>query len=140
MGDTMSNHRITRLIVAGAIGAGGLAALTALPVAQAGAASVPINVTLNCSGSSKINLQLQREDNGTVSVDFGVDMAHHKAGVHWHVTETNNGTTSVNNSVKTIRDGSFSITSVLAPATSETVIGTGVNPGICETCNVSGTV
>ena len=136
----MSNHRFTRLIVAGAVGAGGLAAVTALPVAQAGAASVPVNTTLRCSGTSMVNLQLQREDTGRVSVDFGVDMVRHKGGVQWHVTETNNGSTFVNKSVKTIRDGSLSITSVLAPAASNTVVGTAVNPSTGETCHVSGTV
>ena len=136
----MPKNRITRLIIAGAIGTGGLAAVTALPVTQAGAASVPVNITLKCSGTSMVNLQLQREDTGKVSVDFGVDMARHKAGIQWHVTETNNGSTFVNRSVTTIRDGSFSITSVLAPAVSNTVAGTAVNPSTGETCHVSGTV
>lgn len=136
----MPKNRITRLIVAGAIGTGGLAAVTALPVAQAGAASVPVNITLKCSGTSMVNLQLQREDTGKVSVDFGVDMARHKAGVQWKVAETNNGTTFVNKPVKTIRDGSFSITSVLAPAASNAVVGTAVNPASGESCSISATV
>jgi hypothetical protein len=140
MEHSMSNHRITRLIVVGAVGAGGVAAVTALPVTQAGAASAPVNITLKCSGTSMVNLQLQREDTGKVSVDFGVDMARHKAGVQWNVTETNNGVTFVNKSVKTIRDGSFSITSVLAPAASNAVVGTAVNPITGETCGISGTV
>ena len=136
----MSNRTFTRLIVAGAIGTGALAAVTTLPAVQAGAAGAPVNVTLKCSGSSMVNLQLQREDTGKVSVDFGVDMARHKAGVQWKVAETNNGTTFVNKSVKTIRDGSFSITSVLAPAASNAVVGTAVNPASGESCSISATV
>jgi len=140
MENPMSNHRIIRLIVAGAIGAGGLAAVTTLPVTQAGAASVPVNTTVRCNGTSMVNLQLQREDTGQVSVDFGVDMARHTGGVRWHVTEKNNGSIFVNKSIKTIGDGSFSITTVLAPAASNTVVGTAVNPITGETCHVSGTV
>ncbi len=136
----MPNHHVTRCIVAGIIGTGALTAVTALPVAEAGATSVPVNITLKCSGTSKVNLQLQREDTGKVSVDFGVDMAFHKVGVPWRVTETNNGTTFVTKSVRTIRDGSFSISRVLPPASPVTVVGTAVNANTGETCHVSGTV
>jgi hypothetical protein len=136
----MLKNRMTRVIAACTAGTAGLGALAVLPASQAGAASAPVNITLKCSGASLVNLQLQREDTGKVSVDFGVDMARHKAAVQWKVTETNNGTTFVNKSVRTIRDGSFSISSVLAPAPSTTVVGTAVNATSGETCNVSGTV
>jgi len=136
----MSKKHITRIIAAAAVGTAGLGALAVMPIAQAGAASAPVNITLKCSGTSLVNLQLQREDTGMVSVDFGVDMARHKAGVVWHVTESNNGTSFVNKSVKTIRDGSFSITRLLAPAASNTVVATAVKSASGETCSISGTV
>ena len=136
----MSKKHITRIIAAAAVGTAGLGALAVMPIAQAGAASEPVNITLKCSGTSLVNLQLQREDTGMVSVDFGVDIARHKAGVVWHVTESNNGTSFVNKSVKTIRDGSFSITRLLAPAASNTVVATAVKSASGETCSISGTV
>jgi hypothetical protein len=136
----MSNFRIPRSIAVGTLGIAGIAAGLALPAVRAGAATAPVNITARCSGSSTANLQLQREDTGAVSVDFGVDMARHKAGVQWHVTETDNGTVFVNKSVKTIRDGSFSVTSTRPPAASKTVVGTAVNPSTGESCSISGTV
>ncbi len=59
-----------------------------MPVATAGAATPPVNITAQCSGTSTVNLQLQRKDTGKLSVDFGVDMARHKAGVQWKGGET----------------------------------------------------
>jgi hypothetical protein len=136
----MPIRHLTRLAAAGAIGLAGFGVAALVPVASASAATTSINLNAKCSGSSVGNLQVQREDTGALSVDFGVDMARHKAGVQWNVTETNSGVTFVNKSVKTIRDGSFSITSVLAPAASNAVVGTAVNPISGETCGISGTV
>jgi len=136
----MSNHRLSRLVSAGAVAAGGLA-VAVVPAATAGAAPAPVNTTVKCSGTSTANLQLQREDTGKLSVDFGVDMARHKAGVQWKVTETDNGTTFVTTTAKTIRDGSFSITRLLVPAAgANTVVGTATNPLTGESCTVHGTV
>jgi len=137
----MSNHRLTRAIAAGAVGIAGLGAAIAVPVATAGAATPPVNITAKCSGTSTVNLQLQREDTGRLSVDFGVDMARHKAGVQWKVTETDNGTTFVSKTAKTIRDGSFSITSLLTPqAGLNTVTGTAVNATSGETCTLTASI
>ena len=112
-----------------------------MPVATAGAATPPVNITAKCSGTSMVNLQLQREDTGKLSVDFGVDMARHRAGVQWRVTETDNGTTFVSKTAKTIRDGSFSITSLLTPqAGLNTVTGTAVNATSGETCTLTASI
>ena len=136
----MSNDRLSRLVIAAAVAGGGLA-VAVLPATTAGAATPPVTVTVKCSGTSTANLQLQREDTGRLSVDFGVDMARHKAGVQWKVTETDNGTTFVSTTDKTIRDGSFSITRLLVPAAgANTVVGTATNPVTGESCTVHGTV
>lgn len=136
----MANRRFTRTIVAGAIGAGGL--IAAAPTTLAGAAT-PAAVVVNakCSGSSMSNLQLQREDTGRLSVDFGVDMARHKAGIQWRISGTDNGTPFVNATVKTIRDGSFSVTRLLTPATGiNAVVATASNAATGETCSISGSI
>ena len=131
----MSNHRLIGAIAAGAIGFAGLGAAVAVPVATAGAGTPPVNNTAKCSGSSTANLQLQREDTGQLSVDFGVDMARNQAGVGWKVTEKDNGTIFVNKTAKTIGDGSFSITRLRTPfAGLNTVKGTAVNATTGETC------
>lgn len=137
----MSKHRLTRTIAAGAVGFAGLGAAIAMPVATAGAATPPVNITAKCSGSSTVNLQLQREGTGKLGVDFGVDMARHKAGVQWKVTESDNGTTFVNKTAKTIRDGSFSITTLLAPVAGlNTVTGTASNATTGETCTLTASI
>ena len=137
----MSNHRMTRIIAAGAIGATGLGALVALPTVQAGAATGPVVVNAKCSGTSVANLQLQREDTGMLSVDFGVDMARPVAGVPWKVTVTDNGTTFVNKTKLTIPDGSFSVSRIIAPAVgTNTVVGHAVNTRSGQTCTVTGSI
>ena len=137
----MSNHRVTRAIATGAVGFAGLGAAIAVPVAAAGAATPPVNITAKCSGTSTVNLQLQREDTGKLSVDFGVDMARHKAGVQWKVIETDNGRTFVNKTARTIQDGSFSITSLLTPhAGLNSVTGTAVKATTGETCTLMASI
>ena len=82
------------------------AALTlgTLGIAAPAHAATPTGVVVNrhCSNTSLGNLQLQREDTGKISVDFGVDMARHTAGVTWKVKETRNGVVFVNRSTRTI--------------------------------------
>jgi hypothetical protein len=137
----MSHHRLARLIVAGTVAAGGAAGLTTLAAGQSGAAGSAVNITAKCTGTSAGNLQIQRERAHTLSVDFGVDMARHKAGVQWKVAETDNGSTFVSTTAKTIRDGSFSITKqVTSAAAANTVVGTAVNPATGETCSITGTL
>jgi len=139
----MSNRRITNLIAAGVIGAAGLGTLAVLPAAHAGAAtrSGSVNINVKCSGSSVANLQVQREDTGKLGVDFGVDMARHKAGVPWKVTLSDNGSVFVNTTVRTISDGSFSVSPSINPkAGTNTIVGKAVNLVTHETCTIKGSL
>ena len=133
----MTTTRLTRFIAAGAVSAAGLGAMVALPAEQAGAAVQSIDVNARCTGTSVANLQVQREDTGKLSVDFGVDMARHVAGVTWRVVETDNGSVFVNTTTRTISDGSFSISSLIAPkAGTNTVVGRAVNLVTHEYCAI----
>ncbi len=120
----------------------------ALSVATLGAAlpahaATPRSVVVNghCSKTSRDNLQLQREDNGKLSVDFGVDMARHTAGVAWKVKASDNGTVFVNGTKRTIADGSFSVSRVLTPkAGSNHIVATASNAATGETCSITATI
>jgi hypothetical protein len=90
-----------------------------------------------CSKGSAYSLQVQREDTGQVSVDWGVDMARHVAGIKWAVHETRNGITFVNGTVKTISDGSWSITSTLNPQPTNLITATAKNPATGEVCSAT---
>ncbi len=79
----MQNHRFNRLIATGAIGLAGLGLVAMLPAASASAAPSSFNVNRNW-GTSVANIQVQREDTGLLSVDFGVDMAKH---TRWRALE-----------------------------------------------------
>lgn len=137
----MSTRRITRLVTAGALGLAGLGTFALVPVASASAATPSININARCSGTSVSNLQAQREDTGAVSVDFGVDMARHTAGIPWKITESRNGTGFVSVTVKTVTDGSFSVTRVLSPlAGTNTIAARAVNAKTGETCSITGSL
>ena len=135
----MRKPRIAALVtlVAGITSAG--AVLAGTPAH----AATPTQVVANarCSRTSWANLQVQREDTGKLSIDFGVDMAVHKAGVVWKAKITDNATTVYSGLPKTIADGSFSVTRVIAPqAGANHVTGTASNPATGETCKVSATL
>ena len=133
----MSHRRISHLVVPAVIGLATIASATAIPVASAAAATSSVNVNARCSGSSVSNLQVQREDTGKLSVDFGVDMARHTAGVPWKVVQKDNGTVFANGITKTISDGSFSITRVIAPKPgTNTITATAKNALTGETCTI----
>jgi len=137
----MTSHRMTRIIAAGAIGAAGMGAVVALPTVQAGAATGSVVVNAKCSGTSVANLQLQREDTGKLSVDFGVDMVRPVAGVPWKVSAKDNGTIFVSTTKLTISDGSFSVSRVILPAAgTNKVVGHAVNTRTGETCTVTGSI
>ncbi len=134
----MSHRRIVHFVISGAIGVAGLGSVAAIPVAAASAATGSVTVDAKCSGSSVGNLQVQREDTGKLSVDFGVDMARHTAGVSWKVTESDNGSVFVTSVARTISDGSFSITRLIAPKPgTNAVVAKAVNPLTGETCKIS---
>jgi hypothetical protein len=136
----MHSRRITATVLsvtAGLVSAGILVGGTPVHAAT----PAPVVVNARCSGSSRANLQLQREDTGRLSIDFGVDMAAHKAGVVWKATVVDNTATVYMGSPKTIFDGSFSVTRVVNPqAGANKVTGTATNPATGETCRVAGTI
>jgi hypothetical protein len=130
----MFKRRLATVALSAAIG--GSALLASVP---AHAASGVI-VNGHCSGSSLYSLQVQKEDTGKISVDWGVDMARHTAGVAWHVTEADNGRGFVNTTVKTIADGSFSITRLLAPQATNKITASAHNAATGETCSAHATI
>ena len=121
------------------LGVGGIGLTGASAATRPHASSV--NVTVPCSQGSLGNLQVQREDNGQLSIDVGVDMARHSAGVAWKVKVTDNGTVVANSIVRTVSDGSFSVTRLLSPkAGANHVVFTATNLKSHETCSIQGTV
>jgi hypothetical protein len=111
---------------------------TALPAHAASPTAVVVN--RHCAGKSVANLQLQREDTGQISVDFGVDMARHTTGVPWKIKESRNGTVFVDRTLRTIRDGSFSTSSLLAPKSVNHIAATARNRVTGEICTISTTL
>jgi hypothetical protein len=103
--------------------------------ASAAGAARTVVASGHCSRTSTYSLQVQREDTGQISVDWGVDMTAHVAGVAWHVTEVNNGKVFVNQTKRTAPDGSFSITRLLAPQNTTTITATATNPATGERCS-----
>ena len=121
----------------------GLLAAGAVATGTPAGAATPTQVVANakCSGRSWANLQVQREDTGKLSIDFGVDMAVHKAGVPWKASITDNTTSVYSGTVKTIYDGSFSVTRVITPlAGANKVTGKAKNTVTGETCTVTATL
>jgi hypothetical protein len=130
-----------RRILPAALGLGASAAIALAPWTVASAAPTNVVVNGHCTGTSVDNLQVQREDTGKLSIDFGVDMARHVKGVAWSVHETDNGTAFVSKTVYTLSDGSFSITRAITPSSgSNTIVGTATNPKSGESCTLSATV
>ena len=124
-------------IPVGAITAGGAGASASAHTAKTSA----VVVNRRCSKGSLGNLQLQREDTGKLSVDFGVDMARHTAGVAWKVKGTDNGTALFATTMHTISDGSFSITRVVTPkAGVNHIVAIAANPATGETCSLSASI
>jgi hypothetical protein len=114
-------------ITAGAVGAS----------APARTAATAVVVNGRCSKGSLSNLQVQREDTGKLSTDFGVDMARHTAGVAWKVKGTDNGVAFFATTVHTISDGSFSITRLITPKPGVNhIVAIAANPKTGETCSL----
>jgi hypothetical protein len=123
-------------------------ALLALPAAAAvgalgftvpahAATPAPVNKNVVCSQGSTANLQLQREDTGKLSVDFGVDMKSHVAGIAWKVKESNNTIAFVKTTEYTLADGSFSVTRRITPVSGVNhIVATATNPATGETCRI----
>jgi hypothetical protein len=134
-------RKLVTAVLAGSVplglGAAGMNTASAATAARA----TSLDHSVRCSKTSLANLQVQREDNGKVSVDAGVDMARHVAKVPWRMKVTDNGTTLANATVHTISDGSFSVTREVAPrASANHVVFVATNLRTGETCRMNGTV
>jgi hypothetical protein len=107
----------------------------AIPVQAATKLAVTGNGT--CSLGSRSNLQVQREDNGKLSIDFGVDMVTHVAGVKWTYRVTDNRSAVMKGTSSTVTDGSFSVTRAITPRTGPNhIVATAKNSATGETCRI----
>jgi hypothetical protein len=131
---------VTTLAVAGAMSLGAAAAGASVAAASPKVSSV-VNTSAKCTKGSVGNLQVQREDTGQLSIDMGVDMSRHVSGVPWKVKAYDNGSLIANATVRTVSDGSFSITRLISPkAGSNHVVFYATNLRTGETCRLNGTV
>ena len=130
---------VTTLAIAGAMSLGAVA--TGASVAAASPKGSSVNNSAKCTKGSVGNLQIQREDTGKLSIDMGVDMSRHSSGVPWKVKAYDNGSLIANAKVRTVSDGSFSITRLISPkAGSNRVVFYATNLRTGETCKLTGTV
>ena len=137
----MSIRPRTIAALAAAMTLGTTAAGVGAAAAAAPGPRASINKTASCTKGSLANLQAQREDTGKLSVDVGVDMSRHASGVPWKVKVTDNGKTLANATVRTISDGSFSITRTLKPIAGKNhIVFTATNLRTGERCVMNGTV
>lgn len=97
----------------------------------------PVTRNSTCSLGSLSNLQVQREDNGTLSIDFGVDMVTHSAGVNWTYRIVDNRTVVMRGTSSTIADGSFSVSRAITPRTGPNrIVAIAKNAATGETCRI----
>jgi hypothetical protein len=90
-----------------------------------------------CSLGSVSNFQVQREDNGKLSIDFGVDMATHAAGVNWTYRVTDNRSLVIKGTSSTAADGSFSVTRTITPRSGTNhIVATAKNTTTGEICRI----
>jgi len=129
-------QKLTALAVVGAMSAA--SAATGLSAAGAATAATSANVTKACSKGSTANLQVQREDSGVLSVDVGVDMARHVGAAPWRISGYDNGKQVERATVRTISDGSFSVTRLIAPlGGTNRVVFFATNLRTGETCRLN---
>jgi hypothetical protein len=134
----MTKHRILSLLIPATIG---LASLGATAPAHAAPLAAQVNVAGHCTGTSRSVLQANREDNGTLSVDFSIDMARHRAGVAWKLTLADNGTTFASGTKRTGPDGSLDFNRSVNPKPgANTISAKGTNPTTGETCTATATL
>lgn len=94
-----------------------------------------------CSLGGLSNIQVQREDNGTLSIDFGVDMATHTSGVAWTYRVVDNRSVVMKGTSSTIADGSFSVTRSITPWTGPNhFVAIAKSPATGEICRIRVTV
>ena len=113
-----------------------VAAVTAGAIPAQAAAKSAVTRTGTCSMGRLSNLQFQREDNGTISIDFGVDMVTHRSGVNWSYRVVNNGSVVMKGTASTIADGSFSVTRAIPYSRSSHIVATAKNSANGELCRI----
>jgi hypothetical protein len=129
----MRISRTTPVLLPAALAIGLFA--TVMPAQASTKPATVVNGT--CSKGSLSNLQVQREDNGTLGIDFGVDMSAHTSGVNWVVKVMDNRTLVYRGNALTISDGSFSISKAIAPRTGANhIVATARNSATGETCKI----
>ena len=129
----MRSRRLASIIVPVTL----VAAVTAGAMPAQAAAKPAVTRNSACSMRSLSNLQVQREDNGTLNIDFGVDMVTHTSGVTWTYRVVDNRSVVMSGTASTIADGSFSVTRALTPMTrSNHIVATAKNAATGETCRI----
>jgi len=134
-------QKLTTVALAGTMSLGLAAAGASAASASTRPKASSINLNAACSKGSLGNLQVQREDTGKLSIDVGVDMTRHAAGVPWTFKVTDNGTTVATGTARTIGDGSFSVSKLMWPKSGVNhFVFTAKNLKTGETCRLAGTV
>jgi len=129
----MRSRRIASLIIPVSL----VTALAAGVVPAQAAAKPAVTRNSPCSKGSTGNLQVQREDNGMLSIDFGVDMVTHTPSVNWTYRVMDNRSVVMKGTTSTIADGSFSVTRAIAPLTGTNhIVATARNTTTGETCRI----
>lgn len=134
-------QKLTTVALAGSmsLGLAAIGASAASASTRPKAASIVRNAA--CSKGSLGNLQVQREDTGKLSIDVGVDMTRHTAGIPWTFRVTDNGATIATGTTHTISDGSFSVSKLMWPKSGANhFVFTAKNLRTGETCKLLGTV
>ena len=134
-------QKLTTVALVGSMSLGLAAVGASAASASTRSKASSINLSAACSKGRLGNLQLQREDTGKLSIDVGVDMTRHTAGIPWSFKVTDNGTTVASGTARTIGDGSFSISRLMWPkGGANHFVFTAKNLKTGETCRLTGTV
>jgi hypothetical protein len=129
----MRNRRLASFVIPVAL----VTTVIASAIPAQAATKPTVNINNICSLGSVSNLQVQREDNGKLSIDFGVDMAAHAAGVKWTYHVMDNRTLVMMGTSSTVADGSFSVTRAITPRTGTNhIVATAKNSATGELCRI----
>jgi hypothetical protein len=112
----MDTRSLKMVALTGAMSLGALALGTTVSSAAVQRHIASVNLNSKCSQGSIDNLQIQREDTGQFSIDAGVDITRHSAGVPWSIKITENGIKIVSLTTPTLSDSSMSISRLAMPS------------------------
>ena len=129
----MRNRRLASFAIPAAL----VTTVIASAIPAQAATKPAVNSNSTCSLGSVSNLQVQREDNGKLSIDFGIDMTAPTAGVKWSYHVTDNRSLVTRGISSTVSDGSFSITRAITPRSGTNhIVATAKNSATGETCRI----